>query len=665
MCGLAGFLLRRTIDRDLAERRLTAMTATLRHRGPDDEGVWSDGKAGLGFARLAIIDLSAAGHQPMCSADGQVWLTFNGEIYNFRELRADLEAKGHIFRGRSDTEVILQGYLAWGENVLHRLRGMFAIALWDRRARQLLLARDRIGKKPLNYALTKEGLFFGSEIKAILAWPGMSREVDFDALHKFLTYQYIPAPDTAFRAIRKLPAGHKMVVCTDPSGTLSIPRIERYWRLPAPRPHHRKIDINEAVEQLVDRLDEAVRIRLISDVPLGAFLSGGVDSSAVVAMMARHSPGRVKTFSIGFENDEYDETRYARMVAERYGTEHHEFIVKPDAIEILPKLVYHYNEPFADPSAVPTFYLAKLARQYVTVALNGDGGDEAFVGYRRYSAMHSVSRIDKIPRWLRYLGAGAAGRLPLRGKMASRAERVASLLRASDQGRQHRYSFTITAFADAHKAAGYGEAMRDHLHHSALDIIEPYLNEADSLVSGANWSDIHVYLPDDLMVKIDIATMAYSLESRSPLLDHVFLEWALTLPETATIPRGTTKAIFKKAMDRYLPREVLHRPKMGFGCPVDHWLAADLKEMAYDLLLSRQASSRGIMEQRAVENLLNQHCSGANDHHTRLWPLLILELWFRTWIDGSEQSFHEKADYVGEPEPSFNRDVYVPRPNIA
>jgi asparagine synthase (glutamine-hydrolysing) len=281
MCGLTGFLLRRTIDRDLAARRLTAMTATLRHRGPDDEGVWSDGNAGLGFARLAIIDLSAAGHQPMCSADGQVWLTFNGEIYNFHELRADLEAKGHIFRGRSDTEVILQGYLAWGENVLQRLRGMFAIALWDRRARQLLLARDRIGKKPLHYALTKEGLFFGSEIKAILAWPGMPREVDLEALHKFLTYQYIPAPDTAFRVVRKLPAAHKMVVCTDEGGRLSDPRIERYWRLPAPRPRHRKIDLSETAEQLVHRLEEAVRIRLISDVPLGAFLSGGVDSSAV------------------------------------------------------------------------------------------------------------------------------------------------------------------------------------------------------------------------------------------------------------------------------------------------------------------------------------------------------------------------------------------------
>jgi asparagine synthase (glutamine-hydrolysing) len=643
MCGLAGFLLGRPIDRDIAERRLAAMTRTLRHRGPDDEGLWSDGRAGLGFARLAIIDLSPTGHQPMGSADGRIWLAFNGEIYNFQELRLELEAAGHSFRGRSDTEVILQGYLAWGENVLQRLRGMFALAIWDQQAGQLLLARDRVGKKPLNYALTSEGIVFGSEIKAVLAWPGMPREPDLGALHKFLTYQYIPAPETAFRGIRKLPAGSKMVIGIGGDGRLSTPRIERYWRLPAPRPRRRPIDINETAKELVERLDEAVRLRMISDVPLGAFLSGGVDSSAIVAMMARHGSGRVKTFSIGFENEDYDETRYARMVAERYDTEHHEFIVRPDAVAILPKLVHHYNEPFADPSAVPSFYLAELARRHVTVALNGDGGDECFMGYGRYASMYAVSKMDHVPKWLRYMGAGAIEGLPLRGRTASRASRVASLLRSDTEARQHRYSFTITAFADSHKASGYGDAMRGYLSDSALDLLEPYLNEADSIVSGANWSDIHVYLPDDLMVKVDIATMAYSLESRSPLLDHLFLEWALTLPENVTIPGGTTKAIFKKAMEPYLPHDILYRPKMGFGCPVDHWLRAELKEMAYDLLLSPQASSRGIVGRSAVKTLLDEHCSGVNSHHTRLWPLLIMELWFRMWIDGEGYGIQGKA----------------------
>lgn len=643
MCGLTGFLLDQSIDLHLAKRRLGAMIATLRHRGPDDEGALTDGRVGLGFARLAIIDLSPAGHQPMSSADGQVWITINGEIYNFQELRAELEAKGHSFRSRSDSEVVLEGYLAWGENVLQRLRGMFALAIWDGRARRLFLARDRIGKKPLCYALTKEGLFFGSEIKAILTWPGVERAPDYSALHKFLTYQYVPAPDTAFRSVNKLPAGHSMSVRVDDRGRLSEPELQRYWRLSGPRPRRCAINVEEAAEELTERLEEAVRIRLLSDVPLGAFLSGGVDSSAVVAMMARQGPGRVKTFSIGFENEEYDETRYARMVAERYDTDHHEFVVRPDAVEILPKLIYHYNEPFADPSAVPTYYLAELARRHVTVALNGDGGDEGFMGYGRYATMHVVSKIERVPRWLRHLGARSIGGLPLRGRMAARAERVAALLRADALARQHRYSFTITAFADVHKATGYGEAMRDYLSESALDILEPFLNEAESLVSGANWADIHVYLPDDLMVKVDIATMAHSLEGRSPLLDHVFLEWALTFPESATITGAATKTIFKKAMQPYLPHEVLYRPKMGFGCPVDHWLRTDLKEMAHDLLLSPKAMSRGIIERNAIETLLNEHCSGTSAHHTRLWPLLILELWFRMWIDGDGTSVQVEA----------------------
>ncbi|MGY2989961.1 MULTISPECIES: asparagine synthase (glutamine-hydrolyzing) [Bradyrhizobium] len=634
MCGLTGFLLNERIDDAMARRRLASMAATINHRGPDDEGVWTDGRAGLGFKRLAIIDLTPAGHQPMGSADGRVWLVFNGEIYNFPELRAELEAKGHTFRSHSDTEVILAGYLAWGDKILNRLRGMFAIAIWDTRTRQLMLARDRIGKKPLYYALTEKGLFFGSEIKAILAWPGIERQADLDALHLFLSFQYIPAPHTAFRSVRKLRAGSVMSISLDADGRLSAPRIERYWQLPAPRPSSRaSFNLRAATEELTDRLKEAVRIRMISDVPLGAFLSGGLDSSAVVAMMAQQSSDPIKTFSIGFENEEYDETRYARMVAERYNTDHHELVVRPDAVAILPKLVYHYNEPFADPSAVPSFYLAELARRHVTVALNGDGGDEAFMGYGRYATMHALSRVDNVPKPLRQMGVAALGRLPLGGKMASHAGHLATLLRSASQARQDRYSFTITAFADEHKVAGYGDAMRGSLGQSALDLFAPFLNEAESLVSGANWADIHIYLPDDLMVKVDIATMAYSLESRSPLLDHVLMEWAMTLPENVTIPSGTTKAIFKKAMEPFLPHDVIYRPKMGFGCPVDHWLRGELKEMAYDLLLSPLAQSRGIMDRNAVQVLLDEHCSGSNAHHTRLWPLLIMELWFRMWID--------------------------------
>jgi asparagine synthase (glutamine-hydrolysing) len=636
MCGLAGFLVHNPIDVARGTSLLEAMAASLHHRGPDDKGAWTDGRGGLGFARLAIIDLTPGGHQPMGSADGQIWLAFNGEIYNFQDIRAELQAKGYVFRSKSDSEVILHGYHAWGEDVLQRLRGMFAIAIWDRRTRKMLLARDRIGKKPLNYAFTSQGLLFGSEIKAILEWPGISREPDLEALHQFLSYQYVPAPLTAFKAIKKLPAGHKMVVEVQDDGSFST-RIERYWELASPRPRRGVVREEEIAEELIERLDESVRLRMIADVPLGAFLSGGVDSSAVVAMMARHS-SRVKTFSIGFENEEYDETRYARMVADRYGTDHHELIVRPDAVEILPKLVHHYNEPFADPSAVPSFYLAELARRHVTVALNGDGGDEAFMGYPRYATMNALSGLDFVPQWVRRLGAGALARIPCRGRLASRLERMSGLLQADEMARQHRYAFTITAFADEHKSSGYGDAMRQYLNTSALDVLAPYINRAPSIVSGANWSDIHVYLPDDLMVKVDIATMAYSLESRSPLLDHELMEWAITLPENVTIPGGSTKMIFKKAMEPYLPHDLLYRPKMGFGCPIDHWFRAELKDMAYDLLLSNRASDRGIMEKAAVMKLLDDHCSGAHAHHSRLWPLLMMELWFRMWVDAGDQS---------------------------
>ncbi len=638
MCGLTGFLLTRPIEAATAEKRLNAMVNALHHRGPDDQGAWTDGRTGLGHTRLSIIDLSPAGHQPMWDAAQRIGLVFNGEIYNFHEIRAELEAKGYAFRSHSDSEVIIYGYLAWGEDVLHRMRGMFAFALWDAKERKLLLARDRIGKKPMNYALTDQGLFFGSEIKSILAWPGIPREADLDALHQYLTYQYVPAPLSAFRAVKKLPAAHKLVITLDSSGKISLPRIESYWRPAAPRPRVGKVDINAACEELVHHLEESVRLRMIADVPVGAFLSGGLDSSSVVAMMARQSTERIKTFTIGFDNADYDETRYARMVAERYGTDHHELIVKPDAVNILPKLVWHYNEPFADPSAVPSYYVAEMARRHVTVALNGDGGDECFLGYGRYASMRAVSALDSVPSWIRQSVASTLRCIPRLGRITGRASKIADLLRGQDIAPQHRYAFTITAFADQHKREGYGPALRDYLNHSALDLLEPYFREADSLVSGANWADIHVYLPDDLMVKVDVATMAHALESRAPLLDHKLMEWALTLPVDLAMKDGATKALFKKAMEPHLPHDVIYRPKMGFGCPIDHWFRNELKDMAYDILLSQQAAARGLVEPTYVRKLLDEHIAGITRHDTRLWPLLMMELWFRMWVDNKDVS---------------------------
>lgn len=638
MCGIAGFLSTRSLlPPAAAEARLWAMIGTIRHRGPDDEGVWTDGRAGLAHARLSIIDLSSAAHQPMASADDNVWITYNGEIYNFAEIRPDLEALGYRFRSRSDTEVIVNGWHAWGPGIFSRLRGMFALALWDRRTWQLILARDRIGKKPLYYTRTGSAFLFGSEIKALLAWPDCPRDADLGAIDRYLTLGYVPAGQTAFAGIGKLPAAHYLVLRPRSDGDVAEPELHRYWRLPEPRAVRLRPEA-ELRAELVAQLEDAVRLRLISDVPLGAFLSGGVDSSAIVAMMARVGGGRLKTFSIGFAEKEYDETRYARMVAERYGTDHDELVVDPDAVGILPKLVWHYGEPFADPSAIPTWYVSEMARRKVTVALNGDGGDECFLGYNRYRAMRHLARLDNFPSWGRQALERALGLAPIAVQRRLKIPQIREVLRAPANLPSRRYASTIVYFTDPEKAAGYDEAMADARNGSVLDLLEPYFAEAPSLVSGANWADIHTYLPDDLMVKVDVASMAHGLESRSPLLDHVLMEWAAGIPEQAKIRGGETKALFKSAMEPYLPAELLYRPKMGFGCPVDHWFRHELKDMAYDTLLSPSARQRGLFRPDYVQRLLDEHCGMVRNHHTRLWALLMLELWFRMWIDASGEA---------------------------
>ena len=642
MCGIAGFVLPlAALPHEAIEARLWAMIGTLRHRGPDDEGVWTDGQGALAHARLSIIDLSSAGHQPIASADGDVWLTYNGEIYNFNALRDELAAAGYVFRSRTDSEVIANGWHAWGPRLFGRLRGMFALALWDRRSRRLILARDRIGKKPLYYAPTPQACLFGSEIKALLAWPGMARIPNLAAIDQYLTLQYVPAPDTAFAGVHRLPPAHYLVVGADAEGRWREPELVRYWELPEPHTARTVRNPADLQRELVAHLEEAVRLRMIADVPLGAFLSGGVDSSAVVAMMARAGAGRVKTFSIGFPAKEYDETRYARMVAERYGTEHEEFIVEPDAVAILPKLVWHYGEPFADPSAIPSYYVSQMARRHVTVALNGDGGDEAFLGYARYRAMRHLDRLDRLPGGLAR-GRSALARLcamaPASIGRRLRLAQIGDMLGAPSERPERRYAGAIAFFGDCDKAAGYGEAMKGQLMHSALDLLAPYFAGAGSLVAGANRADFHTYLPDDLMVKVDVASMAHGLETRSPLLDHVLLEWAARIPSDIKMAGGRTKALFKAAMAPYLPAAILRRKKMGFGCPIDQWLRRELKEFAHDILLGPAARERGLMRPDYVARLLDEHSAYRANHHTRLWALLMLELWFRTWIDGAAAS---------------------------
>jgi asparagine synthase (glutamine-hydrolysing) len=639
MCGIAGFVLPQpALARGDIEARLWAMIGTLRHRGPDDEGVWTDGLAALAHARLAIIDLSQAGHQPIASADGQVWLTYNGEIYNFAALRDELTGAGYVFRSRTDSEVIANGWHAWGPDLFGRLRGMFALALWDRRSRRLILARDRIGKKPLYYTDTAQAFLFGSEIKALLTWPGLPRQANLRAIDHYLTLQYVPAPDTAFAGVKRLPPAHYLVVGADADGRWQAPELVRYWELPEPQAMRAAANPAELQRELVAHLEEAVRLRMISDVPLGAFLSGGVDSSAVVAMMARAGGGRVKTFSIGFPSREYDETRYARMVAARYGTEHEELVVEPDAVAILPRLVWHYGEPFADPSAIPTWYVSEMARRHVKVALNGDGGDEAFLGYARYRAMRHLDRLDRLPACGRTALARLCALAPSAVGRRLQLSRIRDILAAPTQLPQRRYGGAIAFFGDRAKEAGYGEAMRGQLAASALDLLAPYFAPAGNLVAGANRADFHTYLPDDLLVKVDVASMAHGLETRSPLLDHVLLEWAARLPPEIRMAGGRTKALFKAAMAPYLPREILRRRKMGFGCPIDQWLRRELKELAYDTLLSPTAQGRGLMQPDYVRRLLDEHCTYRADHHTRLWALLMLELWFRSWIDGAAVS---------------------------
>src|SRR5712692_3592765 len=641
MCGIAGFVLAQPgLAHGDIEARLWAMIGTLRHRGPDDEGVWTDGLGALAHARLSIIDLSPAGHQPIASAGGEVWLTYNGEVYNFKELRDELAAAGYVFRSRTDSEVIANGWHAWGPRLFGRLRGMFALALWDRRSRRLILARDRIGKKPLYYAppgheSTGSAFLFGSEIKALLAWPGLARNPNLAAIDHYLTLQYVPAPDTAFAGIKRLLPAHYLVVGADAEGRWREPELVRYWELPEPRAASVAPNPAELQHELVAHLEEAVRLRMISDVPLGAFLSGGVDSSAVVAMMARAGAGRVKTFSIGFPSRQYDETRYARLVAERYDTEHEEFVVEPDAVAILPRLVWHYGEPFADPSAIPTYYVSEMARRHVTVALNGDGGDEAFLGYPRYQAMRHLDRLDHLPGGARTALARLCALAPPVLARPLRLSRIRDILAAPIGQPERRYAGAIAFFADHDKMAGYGEAMRGQLANSALDLLAPYFAQADSVVAGANWADFHTYLPDDLMAKVDVASMAHGLETRSPLLDHVLLEWAARIPPEVKMAGGKTKALFKSAMAPYLPDEILRRKKMGFGCPIDQWLRRELKDLAYDTLLAPAARERGLMRPEYVNNLLDEHCASRANHHTRLWALLMLELWFRTWIDGA------------------------------
>ncbi len=639
MCGICG---RINFDNKLiAPDLLHHMCESIRYRGPDSEGLFLRNQhsgfdikpgpdVGLGIRRLAIIDLKT-GDQPIHNENKSVWLVSNGEIYNFKDLRQDLEKKGHRFYTQTDTEVIVHLYEDYGTNCLKYLRGMFALALWDENNKQLFLARDRVGKKPLCYARLPGGFVFASEIKALLENPEIKREIDFSAIDHFLTYNYIPTPLTIFNQIKKMPPA-SFLLC-NARGDVAI---ESYWDLD----YRIKTDLSEKEysEKILGLLREATRLRLVSDVPLGALLSGGLDSSAIVGLMAQEMTRPVKTFSVGFEESDYSELEYARIVARHFKTEHHEFIVKPKTIEMLPQLVRNYNEPYADSSMLPSYYVAREASRHVTVALNGDGGDENFAGYPRYQAHKIAQFCTAISLGTHKLACGLIDFLPIkntsgRRNFLRRLKRFAQGLKQRPEVRNLRWH---TQFDDELKQDLYttGFSAKVGMNRPDKFLVDFFQKApASNLVDRILYTDVKTYLPEDLLVKMDIATMANSLEGRSPFLDHHFMEFTAQIPARLKLKGLTMKYMLKKALNGFLPEPILRRGKMGFGLPVSEWFRGKLGNYLKEILLADRAIKRGYFKQTSLERIINDHISGRSEHGYRLWGLLVLELWHRIFIE--------------------------------
>jgi len=619
MCGIAGIATRDGVRQGDA-RLVDSMLRSLAHRGPDDQYAAGDTKALVGARRLSIIDLEG-GRQPMTDESGLILATQNGEIYNYVELREDLERSGHVLQTRSDTETIVHLYEEHGTSFVRHLRGMFAIAIWDGRLGRLVLARDRLGKKPLYWRLANGRLTYGSEIKAILQDEDVERVVDRQALDLFLQYQYVPAPWTILRGVAKLPPASVLVWDGDQ------PSIDRYWAPDYEPKTHR--DLQEDVEEGLAIIREAVRLRLRSDVPVGVFLSGGMDSSVVTALMAQESSQPVRTFSIGFENQSYDELRYARAVADRYGTIHTEEIVRLDAIELLPDLADHYDEPFGDSSAVPTFRVSQLAAQHLKVVLTGDGGDESFGGYVRYRVNGIFGALDAIPGPL-LRAATRAGRIaatPLgpRSRLGRRMRRADALF---GMGADERYVMQMSILDKADRSKlmvgsnGSDPYLLAVLRDGPVDSIDRLLR-----------ADLLTYLPEDLLVKMDRATMANSLEARSPLLDHLLVEFAAKLPIERKIDGRTTKVLLRAIAKQLMPPEHVDRPKMGFAAPIIDWFLGPLGDRFEEIVLAPDAASRDHLDQSAAQSLMTAHRKGQTENAEKLWSLLMFELWARRWLN--------------------------------
>jgi asparagine synthase (glutamine-hydrolysing) len=658
MCGIAGAAWTAAAQ-PLDPVALQRMTTSLAHRGPDDAGYYhtsfapdqawheipsafsSSEKrpvaagpgAALGHRRLSIIDL-AGGHQPLSNEDGTIWISFNGEIYNYRELQAGLERLGHRFRTSSDTETIVHLYEQHGPRCVEQLRGMFALAIWDHPRKQLFLARDRLGKKPLVYRLERDRLLFASELKSLLQVPGVPRELNPVAVSEYLTYQYVPHPHSILKGFNKLPPAHWGLYR---DGKFAV---QRYWE-PAFAESHAYSEVPateaDAKEQLRATLTEAVRLRMRSDVPLGAFLSGGVDSTIIAGLMQSLSKRPVKTFSIGFPVKAFDERSYARMAAKQLGTEHFEQVVEPSALQILPKLIQQYDEPFADSSAIPMMYLSEMTRQHVTVALSGDGGDELFAGYERYRAVKIAQIFDRLPRLLRkVIAAPFWQNLPASTRQKSKRRKMKRLLSALAYPRERRYLKWISIFDDVRLPEVLSDRFREQLgdFDPAEFLLQAYREcPRRNFVTRTTCTDMLTYLPCDILNKVDIASMTYGLEARCPFLDHEVVDLAAGMPLEWKMHRGKGKRILIETFSDLLPSAIRHRSKMGFGVPLDHWFRGELAPMLKEVLLDPKSLGRGLFRPQAVEQLVNEHLTSRWDHSYRLWSLLVLELWQQTYLD--------------------------------
>ncbi|HLC46762.1 MAG TPA: asparagine synthase (glutamine-hydrolyzing) [Candidatus Nanoarchaeia archaeon] len=653
MCGIIGICSldgTGTVDKASLKR----MADMISYRGPDQEGCFTDKGIGLYHKRLSIIDLSSKGKQPMLNAEGDVVIVFNGEIYNYQELRKELEQK-YAFGSDSDTEVILHGYEEYGPEIVQRLHGMFAFAIWDyrnSREKKLFMARDRVGKKPLFYFMDKDNFMFASELKALLQEESVKRRISREAISHYLSYGFIPAPLSIFEDVKKLEPGHyltltvrkngktrnerKKKVIKDRSGNLRTDRLQivRYWDLrfiPA--------SMNEqgCCSEILRLLENGVKKRMIADVPLGAFLSGGIDSSAVVALMAKNSQEPVKTFSIGFEEKKFNELEHASLIATRFRTEHHEMIVAPEALKILPEIVWLYNEPFADSSAIPSWYVSRETRKHVTVALNGDGGDESFAGYGRFFMDKYVDRYNSLPQIARNIIGKTAGNTPaiLRKTLLFRRLRELDSLSGLPKDERFIALSSIMGGREKEELCKKDSGILDHdsrkIYAEALQKMDPKIT--DDQLSRNLYAGMKVYLPNDLLVKMDIASMAHSLEARSPFLDHMLMEFAATIPSSLKMKDNERKYILKKALAKVLPHEILQKKKQGFSVPMNSWMKGELGERASSVLLDKRAISRGYFNESEVREMIDAHRAGKRENGHRIWSLLMLELWHRTYVE--------------------------------